>query len=145
MLGKPIPFRQAVAGSGHAAASAVIASLLGLCLWLPVGPALAAEPQLPNLVADPPSSVILETSTTEDGLTKEGEAKLLLRFTGYVHNKGPGAVDFRGRREAPKVSQQTTEEVERAREREESLPQKTEEELATPPMQVFQRLFDHVV
>jgi hypothetical protein len=108
---------------------------------VPVAPALAAEPQLPNLVADPPSGMILETSTTEDGLTKAGEAKLLLRFTGYVHNKGPGAVDFRGRREAPKVSQKTTEEAEHAREKEESLPQKTEEELANPPMQVFQRLF----
>jgi hypothetical protein len=137
MSGKTLSFRQARATLGRAAS----ACLLGLCLAVPVAPALAAAPQLPNLVADPPSGMILETSTTEDGLTKEGEAKLLLRFNGYVHNKGPGAVDFRGRREAPKVSQKTTEEVERAREKEESLPQKTEEELATPPMQVFQRLF----
>jgi hypothetical protein len=141
MWGRPIPFRRPGAGSGRAGVSAVFGSLLGLCLAMPAAPALAAEPQLPNLVADPPSGMILETSTTEDGLTKAGEAKLLLRFTGYVHNKGPGAVDFRGRREAPKVSQTTTEEVERAREKEEGLPQKTEQELATPPMQVLQRLF----
>jgi hypothetical protein len=141
MWGRPIPFRQAVAGSGRAAGSAVAASVLGLCLAMAAAPAIAAEPRLPNLVADPPNGVILETSTTEDGLTKEGEAKLLLRFNGYVHNKGPGAVDFRGRREAPRVTQKTTEEVERAREKEEGLPQKTEAELAAPPMQVFQRLF----
>jgi hypothetical protein len=100
-----------------------------------------AATQLPNLVADPPGGVILETSTTEGGLTSGGEAKLLLRFNGYVHNKGPGALDFRGRREAPKVSSATVEQVERARAKEEDLPQKTEEELAVPPMQVFQRLF----
>ena len=115
--------------------------LIGLWVALPLGVVYGSEPLLPNLVADPPNNVLLETSTTEGGVTKEGEAKLLLRFNGYVHNVGPGAVDFRGRREAPKVSRATIEEVERAKEKEESLPQKTEEELAVPPMQVFQRLF----
>lgn len=63
-----------------------------------------------------------------------------------------GPLDFRGKREAPKISQQTIKEVEHAREHNEEvegsgegelveLPQKTEEELASPPMQVFQRLF----
>jgi Lysyl oxidase/Bacterial Ig domain len=98
--------------------------------------AAGSEPLLPKLVADPPTGVFLETSSTEGGVSK-----LLLRFNGYVHNKGPGALDFRGRREAPKVSQKTIEEVQHAKEREEGLPQKTEEELAVPPMQVFQRLF----
>src|SRR5262249_11303189 len=84
---------------------------------------------------------ILETSSTEGGVSKAGEAKLLLRFNGYVHNTGPGALDFRGHREAPKVSQATIEEVERAKKNKEGLPQKTEEELAVPPMEVFQRLF----
>jgi hypothetical protein len=91
--------------------------------------------QLPNLVADPPDNPTFETST------QEGKAHLLLRFNGYIHNKGPGALDFRGKREAPNVSKAVTEEVERAREKEESLPQKTEEELAKPPMQALQRLF----
>jgi hypothetical protein len=119
----------------------VLALALGLWIARPLGVAYGSEPLLPNLVADPPNNVLLETSTTEGGVSKQGEAKLLLRFNGYVHNVGPGAVDFRGRREAPKVSRATTEEVERAKEKEEGLPQKTEEELAVPPMQVFQRLF----
>jgi hypothetical protein len=90
---------------------------------------------LPNLVADPPDTQSIATDTST------GTPRLLLRFNGYIHNKGPGAVDFRGLREAPKVSQKTTEEVESAREKEEPLPQKVEEELATPPMKTFQRLF----
>jgi Lysyl oxidase/Bacterial Ig domain len=98
--------------------------------------ASSSEPLLPNLVADPPDNTSLATDSST------GTAKLLLRFNGYVHNIGPGALDFRGTREAPKVSQKTTEEVEHAREHEESpLPQKVEEELATPPMKVFQRLY----
>lgn len=125
----------------------VIALMLGMCLAPLAERARATEPtpELPNLVADPPTGVFLETSSTEGGLATEGEAKLLLRFNGYVHNKGPGALDFRGRREAPKVSQKTIEEVERAKAKEEGLPQKTEEELAVPPMQVFQRLFTTAV
>jgi hypothetical protein len=90
---------------------------------------------LPNLVADPPDNVSLTTDSST------GTNRLLLRFNGYVHNRGPGALDFRGSREKPKVSQKIEEEVERAREHEESLPQKTEEELVSPPMKVFQRLF----
>jgi hypothetical protein len=63
---------------------------------LAVAPALASEPRLPNIVADPPNNVTLETSTTEGGLKGSGEAKLLLRFNGYIHNVGPGALDIRG-------------------------------------------------
>jgi lysyl oxidase/Big-like domain-containing protein len=91
--------------------------------------------ELPNLVADPPDNTLLETSSVE------GSSRLLLRFNGYVHNVGPGALDFRGSREKPKVSKATEEEVERAREHEASLPPKTETELASPPMKVFQRVF----
>jgi hypothetical protein len=61
-------------------------------------PARAAEVRLPNLVADPPAGISLETSTTEGGLKKEGTPQLLLRFNGYIHNLGPGPVDFRGSR-----------------------------------------------
>ncbi len=60
--------------------------------------ARAAEQLLPNLVADPPSNISLETSTTEGGLKKEAPPELLLRFNGYLHNLGPGAIDFRGSR-----------------------------------------------
>jgi hypothetical protein len=95
-----------------------------------------SEPLLPNLVADPPDNISLATDSST------GTTRLLLRFNGYVHNTGPGALDFRGSREAPKVSKKVEEEVEHAREHEESpLPQKTEEELASPPMKVTQRLF----
>ena len=103
--------------------------------------AAGEEALLPNLVADPPDNVSLETSSTEGGLKPYGEARLLLRFNGYVHNIGPGALDFRGSREKPKETQKTEEEVELHRENEEELPQKTEAELATPAMKVFQRIF----
>ena len=107
---------------------------------------------LPNLVADPPDNVSLETSTTDGGLSGTGEAKQLLRFNGYIHNDGRGALDIRGERAAPQVSQKTTNEVEAARKHDEEveyygegslteLPQKMEEELATPEMKVFQRLY----
>ena len=110
-------------------------ALAGINLQVLQAHASGSEPLLPNLVADPPDNTSLATDSST------GTARLLLRFDGYVHNIGPGALDFRGAREAPKVSQKTTEEVEHAREHEESLPQKTEEELATPPMKLFQRLF----
>jgi hypothetical protein len=110
-------------------------SLAGVNLQALQAHASSSEPLLPNLVADPPDNTSLATDSST------GTTRLLLRFNGYVHNIGPGALDFRGAREAPKVSQKTTEEVEHAREHEESLPQKTEEELATPPMKLFQRLF----
>jgi hypothetical protein len=125
----------------------VAAVVLGLFFVSPIGPLLQAhaagsEPLLPNLVADPPDNVSFETSQTDGGLSGEKVTpELLLRFNGYVHNVGPGALDFRGERNAPKVSKATEEEVERHREKEEGLPQKTEEELASPPMNVSQRLF----
>ena len=55
-------------------------------------------PQLPNLVADAPNDASFEVSSTEGGLKGEGELKLLLRFNGYIHNIGPGALEFRGSR-----------------------------------------------
>jgi hypothetical protein len=84
----------------HAPQRRVLGLLLVLGAWLMLfaGQAAAAEPLLPNVVADPPTNVTLETSTTEGGLKSSGEAKLLLRFNGYIHNAGPGALDFRGSR-----------------------------------------------
>jgi hypothetical protein len=97
------------------------------------------SPLLPNLVADPPDNISQETSYTEGGLKQEGEAELLLRFNGYVHNVGPGALDMRGSRQAPKVSKQTEEELKHITEKE--LSPQAEAELASPSMNVFQRLF----
>src|ERR1700677_1188715 len=99
---------------------------LGLSLTVVIGQARSAEPAglLPNLVADPPDNQSLETSNTEGGLKPDGESRLLLRFNGYIHNAGPGALDIRGSREKPVVSKATEEEVERHREKEEQLPEK---------------------
>lgn len=85
--------------------------ILGVGLSSSLLPAHASEPTplLPDLVADPPSNISLETSTTEGGLKKNAEPQLLLRFNGFIHNIGPGALDFRGERgstaEAMKASQ----------------------------------------
>jgi hypothetical protein len=48
---------------------------------------------LPNLVADPPAHPLLDYYANADG-----SHDLLLRFDGYVHNAGPGALDIRGAR-----------------------------------------------
>lgn len=121
-----------------------VALAIGVLLAVAMRQAHASEPaqELPNLVADPPDNVNLAVDSST------GTNLLLLRFNGYIHNAGPGALDFRGSREAPKVSREIEEEVQRAEvERAEGkkaqleLPQKTEAELAAPPMQVFQRIF----
>jgi hypothetical protein len=99
-------------------------------------------PLLPNLVADPPDNVSLETSQHEGGLSgKKVTPELLLRFNGYIHNDGSGALDVRGEREAPKVSRETEKEVEGLSESKPELSSKAEAELASPPMKVFQRLY----
>jgi hypothetical protein len=94
---------------------------------------------LPDLVADSPDGMELVTDSSS------GTARLLLRFNGYIHNKGPGAVDFRGTRVAPKLSKEVEEKVKKAEEKKEALPQSIEEELAASPMHTFQRLFTTAV
>jgi hypothetical protein len=107
---------------------------------------------LPNLVADQPVEAKIETSADDGGLAKvAGEPKLLLRFDGYVHNDGKGALDIRGERAAPSVSPQVNEEVNKAWEFNQTaeyegkplreLSAKTEEELASPKMTVSQRVY----
>lgn len=119
-----------------AAGAAALVALLGMTAR---ARATGGTPLLPNLVADPPTGQLLNTYSIE------GRNEYLLRFNGYVHNTGPGAVDFRGERAAPTVEGMTEEEVakaeQRAHEKEESLPAKMEAELASPPMNVSQRLF----
>jgi hypothetical protein len=93
---------------------------------------------LPDLVADPPDGVELATST--NGTTHV--TSMLLRFNGYIHNKGPGAVDFRGSRTAVQLSPAKAEKVKKAEEKKEPLNSpEIEEELAASPMHTFQRLF----
>ena len=81
--------------------------------------ASSPTPQLPNLVADPPEKISLGVSETSP--TGQPETKLLLRFDGYVHNTGPGALDIRGSRSAPPDPK----------------------DLTLPHMSVFQRIYEY--
>jgi Lysyl oxidase/Bacterial Ig domain len=95
---------------------------IGLALVLVLHEARASSPtpQLPDLVVDEPDYVSLSVSeTTPTG--GPAEAKLLLRFNGYLHNKGPGALDFRGSRTAPP----------------------NPSEPAVPKMNAFQRIYEY--
>lgn len=94
---------------------------VGLALVVALHEARASSPtpQLPDLVVDEPDYVLLGVSETKPG--EPAEAKLLLRFNGYLHNKGPGALDFRGSREAP--------------------PNLSEP--AVPQMKAFQRIYEY--
>ncbi len=135
---------------------------LGILLLGVIGPARAAggsEGLLPNLVATPPDNASIETSYDEGGLRHENvPAELLLRFNGYVHNDGQGALDFRGSRQAPEINSSAVEkevenreeELKKAGEEEadgkepkepQELSPEAESELAVPAMQVSQRLF----
>ncbi len=93
---------------------------LGLTISLHAAHASSQTPQLPDLVADPPDNISIDESE-ETPTGGHMEAELLLRFNGYVHNKGPGALDFRGMREAPP----------------------NPSEPALPLMGVFQRIYEY--
>jgi hypothetical protein len=106
---RPVVVIVAVAGIG-----------LALAFALHEARASSPTPQLPDLVVDEPDFVSLSVSeTTPTG--QPDEARLLLRFNGYLHNKGPGALDFRGSREAPPDLG----------------------EPAVPKMNVFQRIYEY--
>src|SRR4051812_38984749 len=53
----------------------------------------AASDALPDLVADPPAGAVLEVHDYGNG-----QQELLVRFDGYVHNAGMGALDIRASR-----------------------------------------------
>ncbi len=55
------------------------------------GGAAPVTDALPDLVADPPGSPIIQTYSYPNGTNY-----LLLRFEGYVHNRGAGALEVRG-------------------------------------------------
>jgi hypothetical protein len=124
---------------GRLAAVTLAGALLLTALALHQARASSPTPLLPQLVADPPDGAELETSSVE------GRTRLLLRFNGYLHNDGQGALDIRGSRAAPTVTGMSTrkleEEIENYKVRKESLPAKIEEELAKPAMGVSQREF----
>jgi hypothetical protein len=96
---------------------------VGFALAVVLHEARASTPapqQLPDLVVDEPDNVSLGISGTKP--SEPAEPKLLLRFNGYLHNKGPGALDFRGLRTAPP----------------------NPSEPAVPKMNVFQRIYGEV-
>ena len=99
---------------------AVLAAAMGLTVTLREARASSPTPQLPDLVADPPDNISLAQSE-ETPAHEHMKAELLLRFNGYLHNKGPGALDFRGMRSAPT----------------------SPSEPASPPMGVFQRIYEY--
>ncbi len=95
---------------------------IGVCLALATtlrdARASSPTPLLPDVVADAPNNISLGISE-ETPTGEPAPAELLLRFNGYVHNIGPGALDFRGSRGTPDPS-----------------------EPASPPMKVFQRVYN---
>jgi hypothetical protein len=95
---------------------------IGICLALATtlrdARASSPTPLLPDVVADAPDNISLGVSE-ETPTGESAPAELLLRFNGYVHNIGPGALDFRGSRGTPDPA-----------------------EPASPPMKVFQRVYN---
>jgi hypothetical protein len=124
--------------SSIAAVVAVVIVLLGLAGVLRSARATAVAPLLPRLEAETPDGFYLETNAHEI----EGGNRLLLKFNGYIHNGGQGAVDVRGSRGAPKLSGPTQAKVKQDEEKEEETLEAPElKELATPEMEVTQREF----
>jgi hypothetical protein len=76
----------------HARRTAVVsASLLALAAPLTLTSAAAAVPLLPDLVSDPPGP-----SRPPELYTDAQGSRLLMRMDGFVHNRGPGALEIRG-------------------------------------------------
>jgi len=73
-----------------ATATAVLLAAVAGAVAMP-GRAAAVTDALPDLVADPPGSPYLQTYSYPDGRNY-----LLLRFEGYLHNRGAGALEVRG-------------------------------------------------
>src|SRR5688500_9283964 len=65
-----------------------LACVIALCALAPAS--ATAAPQLPDLVADPALFPELQNYSDSSG------TRLLLRFDGFVHNKGAGAAEMRG-------------------------------------------------
>jgi hypothetical protein len=68
----------------------VLAVALGIAL-LALPAAAAAAPVYPDLVADPPGK-----PWAPEVYSDAGGARLLLRFDGFVHNRGPGPLEIQG-------------------------------------------------
>ena len=69
----------------------VFVPLLALAAPLTLASAAAAAPLLPDLVSDPPGP-----SQPPEFYTDAQGSRLLMRFDGFVHNRGPGPLEIRG-------------------------------------------------
>ncbi|HWT95791.1 MAG TPA: lysyl oxidase family protein [Solirubrobacteraceae bacterium] len=56
------------------------------------------QEKLPDLIADPPTRPLIVPA---DAAQDEPEGRLLLRFDGHVHNRGPGPLEMEGRNPSP--------------------------------------------
>src|SRR6185437_7019149 len=123
---------------------ALVPAVLIAVVLASIGPAHGAAPGtiLPNLVSDPVDGFKVEQFGFEEPAGSHHlVTHLLLRFNGYIHNKGPGAIDFRGSRSAPQIEQSKMEAIERRIAHPAALSSEQEAELANPPMTTDQRLF----
>jgi hypothetical protein len=68
--------------------------------------ARAATDKLPGMAADPATNPSLQTYANPDGTTH-----LLLRFDGYIHNQGPGAMELRGAQRVGTTMTQTAQRI----------------------------------
>lgn len=105
-----------MAGVGHAGrrnadwspALAMLAASVAAAVAMGSARAGAAPGELlPDLVADPAADVVLATDATD----ATGPDRLLLRFAGYVHNAGQGAVEVRGSRSSTAAAMTLTQRV----------------------------------
>lgn len=77
---------------------AVLLALLCIAACGAVAGPSAGAAELPDLVADEPNRVELSLDATA-----KDEPSLLVRFDGFIHNKGPGALEIRGTRDSTAV------------------------------------------
>jgi hypothetical protein len=88
---------------------AVVVAALCCTVAVQSGSAQTAPEVLPDLVADAPARPQLQTYAHPDGTTH-----LLLRFDGFVHNRGQGALEVRGSQPLGGVMQATVQRVYRS-------------------------------
>jgi Lysyl oxidase len=78
-----------------------VAALVGALSFLGFGVSAArAAPVYPNLVSDAP-----EAPAIDDYTFPNGDRRLLLRFDGFVHNAGFGALELRGNPQTGRLTQ----------------------------------------
>jgi hypothetical protein len=98
-----------VRGSKAWSALAVLVVASACAVAAQAGSAQTVTERLPDLVADPPARPLLQTYAHPDGTTH-----LLLRFDGFVHNRGTGAFEIRGSQRAGTVMELTQQRIYRS-------------------------------